>query len=457
MGWAVGKNTGKGFAIVLFTLSLTTCDLFNPGLGSKVDINPPQITISSPAGGTVVGGSFTIAGTASDDLSLASVGARWGNASTAPANLSQGAWTVLIPAANGLADGANDFILTATDGSGKTSEARVSIVLDNTPPTVLLSVPTDYGAGTVRSAYLDVEGQVDDASILSEIALFLFDAAGTQVGVKTLRPVRSWSGSIRFADATEVPAPIADKTSYRYFIRVTDAAGNVNSSMYHAADLWPSIPSGTAFPKIEDWGKLDRGETPTLASLTVAGLHALRRGASAGLSLPDFKIDMDPPSVSVETPAADSWVSGATTIALGTASKDSVKIYVWLGPLGASAPADIAQWSVAAGSAASWNALLPLSGSTEGTYELHAKSVDINGSQSPVQKRGFVIDQGTPVVDATLTLPAGSSGGYSSGAFTMAVNVTDTNAVASFSITESKNRGTPVAVPVNPAKTDGQH
>ena len=50
------------------SLALSTCDVFKVGLGSKVDLNPPAISINTPVRNSSQSGDVTISGTSSDDI-----------------------------------------------------------------------------------------------------------------------------------------------------------------------------------------------------------------------------------------------------------------------------------------------------------------------------------------------------------------------------------------------------
>ncbi len=119
----------------------------------------PEITISSPANGSLTGvtpavvtGSIT--GTPPFNVVVNGV----------PASLSGGAYSASVP----LSEGVNTLTATATNAAGS-ANATVSVTLDTTPPVVIISEPADgYVTGATSVV---VTGTVADASPIASFAI----------------------------------------------------------------------------------------------------------------------------------------------------------------------------------------------------------------------------------------------------------------------------------------------
>ena len=74
------------------------CDLFTVGLGEDVDINPPEVEITSPQTSTTeyMRDDFLVQGIVSDDISSTTVQVFFGD-TTIDATVADGVWTATIP------------------------------------------------------------------------------------------------------------------------------------------------------------------------------------------------------------------------------------------------------------------------------------------------------------------------------------------------------------------------
>lgn len=160
----ISRLSRPAVCVVLFLAALLVlgCNLFNVGLGAKVDIAEPVVAIVAPVNGQYLNGAFTVQGSVSDDLGVKSVGlvvsfpAETGLAArTIAATVDGNTWRADLDAA-ALAPGteANASILvTATDVSSKTSERKIILYLDNKAPTVRLSSPTAEDLANAEQVY----------------------------------------------------------------------------------------------------------------------------------------------------------------------------------------------------------------------------------------------------------------------------------------------------------------
>ncbi|HZS15883.1 MAG TPA: Ig-like domain-containing protein [Candidatus Dormibacteraeota bacterium] len=124
----------------------------------SADRTPPTVAISTPGGGATVGPSFTISGTASDNVAVASVSVSvdGGAAQTAAGTTS---WSA--PVSN-LAAGGHTLTARAVDTSGNSAVASVSVTVSSnaTPPTSVITEPR-YDGAAISGSYTLQGGSSD--------------------------------------------------------------------------------------------------------------------------------------------------------------------------------------------------------------------------------------------------------------------------------------------------------
>jgi len=119
------------------------------------DSQAPVIAITSPATGTFTRQtSATVSGTASDDVSVAKVTV---NGIEVP--LTNGTWSAIVTLSG--ADGAKTITAVATDTTGKSTPASIEIILDTTPPALVVTTPV--AGAIVANPSLTISGTVSDA------------------------------------------------------------------------------------------------------------------------------------------------------------------------------------------------------------------------------------------------------------------------------------------------------
>jgi hypothetical protein len=292
----------------LLSLSLTTCDLFKVGLGSKVDINPPEISITSPSTGTYAKGDITVTGTVSDDLGLAGVTVLAGGSSYA-ATVAGGSWSVTLPAlkkpgnSSGLPEGRTTITAMAQDQAGKTRTADTTVYLDNTGPFVLLTVPQGYGSSaSTYTGYIDFKGETWDPSPVTDVSVYVLDqATKAVVGHKAAEGSASWSVRFTIGLGMDLPFTAAQSgKTYLYYVEATDAAGNKNGYAFHSQDIYALMTTKSIqrFPVTSELGAMDQDKRDTILAdlngLGYAELHAKRINTSPyDPPVADFKYDSD--------------------------------------------------------------------------------------------------------------------------------------------------------------------
>ena len=124
------KITSIATTAIISILLLTTCkDLFNAGLGEKVDIDPPVVAILSHANGQYVGGTVTIGGTLSDDSEVAALQISFNGGSSFSAvnfNPKSTQWEYSLNTTQ-FSDGEIEILLRIEDGSGKSALKKLLV------------------------------------------------------------------------------------------------------------------------------------------------------------------------------------------------------------------------------------------------------------------------------------------------------------------------------------------
>ncbi len=459
--------------IILASLSLNTCDLLKPGLGDKVDINPPSLAISSPQQNSYVKGPLTVKGTAADDLSLAKVTVRYVGSSgavTKNITVSGGAWTIDIPtgtaSADNLPDGEQKVTVTATDGSGKEVEALLLAYIDNIAPTVLVTVPQGYGTSKpIVSDYIDVKGEVWDRSPIVDVDVQLLAPDNSVLETKLADGTNTWS--TRFITSAR-----PDNQTYRYAIQATDKAGNTNTYYYHSQDIWAALTPGLLFPATDEIGKVDQTQSGTAGNITFAMLQALRIGITGSPKFGDFDKIADAtlpvlhfsnldPSLAITSNVIGNKVpiTGYANPGPAGTPVDGTSIKAWI------IPSTVTTWpalpNVDAG-AVTWTSISSsvsfqiepkVGGSyiSSGRYKVKVSAKSTGSSNTTEITCGFLVDSGAPRIDSVLpddlslitrkTFTAGPLGGSGQSGIEIRAHATDDNAINAFTASSSLTSG----------------
>jgi hypothetical protein len=255
-------TTALAALATLTTVALLTCrnPLLSVGLGDKVDILPPGISIVSSDGvqnGAYVHGTVTVRGTSTDDVSVQSVSwsftdGQSGLSSTpAFATLDETGmnWSFVLNTAQGgalYADGDKDFVLIVTDQSGKSPDAPTSMLLifDNTPPSTTFVNPpngaTVYNSITLRGASSDntslikVQVRIGNPTTPGDPDSGFADIVGSKYDW-----VRTFFAN-DYANATQSTLNPDGTWTLPVFCRVYDNAGNVSTNEPASGPLYPA-------------------------------------------------------------------------------------------------------------------------------------------------------------------------------------------------------------------------
>jgi hypothetical protein len=207
----------KRLWFVLFsTLILGTLFTFNScqiGLGASVDVESPVVEITYPPASAVIKGTFTFAGTCSDDKGVTSakvtvtnsdIDKSYGtyNATVASDGLS---WSVSLNAAstadgsvNGWSypDGSYEISIVAYDSVGHSSGVSSrAFEIDNTPPVLILSKPLAYGSDspTKYGRTLKIAGDIGEQHTVGTPVVHVYQYADSKLTKTTDLSVSNFS------------------------------------------------------------------------------------------------------------------------------------------------------------------------------------------------------------------------------------------------------------------------
>jgi hypothetical protein len=212
--------------------------LMTIGLGDRIDLQNPNLSLTSYANGAYVSGDAYLEGTYADDLEGVTVrisldnGTSFVQASADPAT-KRWSYTLRTTDAEYPADGPCDLILTVTDGAGKSVEQRTLLYFDNAPPVVLVKVPLGYAYppneynGTVA-----IRGDAFDQFPIAQVQVEVYNASGTLLASSSGNiGTNSWSYNFPSVGL------VGGIENCDVVVTATDRAGNQNSYLYHIADV----------------------------------------------------------------------------------------------------------------------------------------------------------------------------------------------------------------------------
>jgi Big-like domain-containing protein len=150
-----------GHAIARSNKGIGGCKRTNTCNTSATDTTPPSVAIGLPAAGSSVSGSITVSGTASDNLSIASVAIAVDSGSYASA-AGTTTWSTTLNTTN-YADGSHTLRARATDSSGNVTLVSETITTSNTIPTSSPSPsPSPSPSSTLSSSTFSIPTSIDD-------------------------------------------------------------------------------------------------------------------------------------------------------------------------------------------------------------------------------------------------------------------------------------------------------
>lgn len=383
-----------------------------------IDSTPPRALITAPATGAVTGerkGTTNISATL-EELHLQDYRLRFG-AGNVPATWTELATGTTLPLppvlhswdVSGLDDGLYTIQLLAQDRAGLSGESRIAVIVDNTPPTVALTVPADQQYVTEA---IEIRGTANDAN-LAEYRIEV--APGARGQASRWSQIGSGTTPVEAGVLATWDALPADGL---YTLRLTgiDQADNTNEMLIEitidthppaapvnltavvenrtsarlnwTANAEPDLAGYAVYrdgvkitttlltgPTYLDPSLTEARYTYTVTAVDHAGLESERSNEA------DIVVDTTPPTTRITTPASLSTVSGLFDI-IGTAySGDDFKEYRLYVGAGA-APADFqlmrrSPVPIQGDVLSQWNTVVLAEGAQ---FTLKLEGEDINGN-----------------------------------------------------------------------------
>ncbi|MGI0528875.1 Ig-like domain-containing protein [Treponema socranskii] len=261
----ISKNYGLLTAVFFIAaaciLSLFSCEV---GLGASVDAAPPSNAITYPPKNAVVRSTFVIAGTCSDDTSVASVTVSITNTGT---NTSYGpfqadlaedkkSWSIKLnknkldvpnhPYASwDFPDGKYSVTVYATDASGRNSDTTANaFTIDNTPPVLILTSPSSSGGLEPdkfgRTISLTGTYAEDTDNKIAEMTVRFFKKTdnpadnGAKIGEITLTDIDHMSDNNKYVIAQYFSTPPSNSDEQKLFENYKAIFGEPNVNNYTA-------------------------------------------------------------------------------------------------------------------------------------------------------------------------------------------------------------------------------
>lgn len=271
----------KIFLTIATILTFFSCDWFEVGLGSEVDITGPEVALTAPLHMENVTGTFIISGTAKDDNKVSTVVVSIKDTDDSY-RYSEGAWIFTDGSATaagtgtwndrgnglvewsvdvslaGMADG--EYVITVETSDSRNNKTAKSItertvVIDTHPPVVTITEPKlendplafdsyDLQNQTVLSRLLngniEIAGYQEENIGLKELTVIICDKDGNQYFTNTITEnLWSWRQTVNAADLVFDSNPITSKTPLQIIVTSKDNAENETSRSHGYFCYWP--------------------------------------------------------------------------------------------------------------------------------------------------------------------------------------------------------------------------
>lgn len=228
----------KIIVLIIGLIFIISCENGLIGLGDKVDIDSPQITIGNYSDGSPISnadyvrGIIILSGTVKDDIGVSSVNITIVDTATlvtvtgsADLDFTAMTWSYTIDSAS-FKDGEKEITIEVLDTSSspKTDTVQRVLFFDNTAPMVLVTVPVGYTGSGYTDMIKNIKGETYDQFQVKEVNVSLISGSGT---IDPIAGTASWSTALRSSGSG----------LYELLIRATDLAGNVSEGFYHLDDI----------------------------------------------------------------------------------------------------------------------------------------------------------------------------------------------------------------------------
>ncbi|HUA58245.1 MAG TPA: Ig-like domain-containing protein [Verrucomicrobiae bacterium] len=380
------------------------------------DKTPPTVSITAPLGGATVGGTITVAASATDNVGVASVQFALDGTSLGAPDTSAPYTATLV--STSFANGSHTLTATATDTSGNMATASVTVTISNvaTPP------PAAACPGPSISAFTGCyySGESFNTFVFSRVdptINFNWSGTGPQ-GPVALGPddysVR-WQGSFAFlAGVYQFTVNTADGD-----ILYLDGQAIYSNWTIHGAvpvTVNATLTAGTHLVELDYYKDVGSAEAQLSWTLISASPVAT------------------PPSVSISSPANGATVSGTVTLtanAASTAGIASVQFVVDGANLGS--PVTAAPYSLALNTATLAN----------GSHTITATAKDTAGNSATSSPVTITVNNVT-VTAPGVSVTSPSNGAFVSGSITVTASATSSIGIASVQfVVDGANFGSP--------------
>ena len=388
------------YFLILSVIFFAGCPNTMIGLGDKVDIDAPTVSIGKYGDGSVivngdyVRGEVILTGSASDDIGIQSVKLSFDGGLTffnATVSSDQKSWSYTVDTA-AFEDGEKDIIVLVSDTSAspKTSEERLLLYFDNTPPVVVVKSPVGYADNVYSNSILNLKGEAADPFRIRNVDVELMTGEGV---LSSVDGTNSWS-AVFTSQGTG---------TYSFKVTAEDYAGNRSTHFYHYDDIL--IQNSNVYITPEDVYRVENGED--ISNLTKSELVGSDGSGGIQLSSVTYEIDMsaDEPVIVLSNPdpnaSADENILPGNSKAIGSVTDDdavddsSIEISI---DDGSFVPVTTVSGS---GQFVRWEHDLSSLGS--GSHTLQVRSSDIYGVSKYSSVVSFFINLGAPEI--TITSP----------------------------------------------------
>ncbi len=401
---------------------------------------PPQVTITTPAADAILlARTVTVSGTVSSQIGIQSV-----TVNGQPAALSGTTYTaaLTLPAdsMNSL-EGLRQITVVATDLAARQTTATRSVTVDLNPPTIVASAPTGWVNSAVTVTFLCVDVGSGIATCPDPVSITTEGANQPVTGTATDRAGRSATATAQVSIDLTLPVLTVDPVSatptntatLRVSGHVSDALSGLRGMTCNGL---PATATGADF--LCDVALLVGSNTIEIRAEDAAGNAAVQTATA--------RLDVQPPTLTIDSPADQTITNKGTVIVSGTVSEDDAVASLLVGgvattPSGggftatiplqegvnpitvvaadragntSSATVNVTRFSVPSVSITSPKDLAVVNTSTTtitGTVSADATSVNVNGVAATVSGGAFHVDvplvQGRTIVTAAATSSSG--------------------------------------------------
>ncbi len=402
------------FIISLAGILMTCLNPLESGLGPKPDIQPPQLSVTSHSNGDYVKDSIILSGTAADDIQINTVQlslddrVSWVNATV---DTVAKTWSYNIDTTT-YADKRYNIIIKAMDAS-KETETGILLIFDNTPPLVLVKVPSVY-IGAKFNGTVSIKGETTDEFGISLVQVRVLKMDNTVVqDWTTALGTASWSYNFNSGSLDE---------DIKVEVRAIDYANNTSTYFFHYTDVLAA--NGSVPITIEQINEVNKTGTGILG-LTKTELDAIRK-PNPGLLTLTIDQDSDLPQIIISSPQEND-ILGADARAIGIASDDDGV------PVTVTINIDGTGWNTVTPVSYGENSLnwtYDLSSIAPGSHTLQVRAVDIGSVENTTAAVPFSINIGAPSIE--ITTPA--QGSFKSTDFTIRGTATHGSTIESVEV-----------------------